>query len=322
MPKPSCKRWTQKKLRRPDTYFPTDLQRNSDVYKTYDVLYAYIIDNRNKLRGVVKLRDLILSPREMRLDGLMILDPVHVRVNASLDDLEEVFDRYDFFGIPVVDHRDRLVGLVRRSSVNEALENKAGRAFLMASGILGGEELRSLDMNKSLIRRLSILIVKIGLNLISASIISSFSDTISALVAITPFLTIISDLGGSAGNQSVAVSIRELSLGIIKPLDYMLVLWHELKAGIRVGAFLGIVLGAVALLWKGSWMLASVVALAQFLSTLSAFAIGGLIPLLMKRFKVDPAVASSAILTTITDCLGFFFLLGTATLLLNYFKIA
>ncbi len=294
-----------------------DLRLNAETYAAYDVFYAYVVDEQKKLKGVVRIRDLILKPAELRMDQTMIRNPVYVNVFASLLDLKDVFDRYDYFGIPVCDKHHRLVGLVKRNSLREALTQESDRTFLQASGILGGEELRNAPTKERVVKRFLILFIKIGLNLISASVIAAHYDTISAVVALAVFLPIISDMGGSSGNQAVAVSIRELSMGIIKPSDFAFVFRQELRLGAIVGLLLGFILGLSAWVWQSNIFLGLVVGFSLFLNTVLSVCVGGLIPMLLSRFRLDPAIASSAILTTITDCFGFFVVLSLAALMLN-----
>ncbi len=295
-----------------------DLRRNSEKYVAYDVFYAYVIDSAKKLKGVVRLRDLILNQGYTKVESIMIKDPVYVHVKSSLEELKILLDRYNFFGVPVCDSQDRLVGVVRRTSVREAMVEEAEKSFLQASGILGGEELRNLPMSQRAVRRFTVLTMKVALNLISASVIAAYYDTLSTVVALAVFLPIVSDLGGSSGNQAVAVSIRELALGLIKPSDYWNVIIHEARLGILLGGGIGVILGLVAFFWKGNPYLGLVVGMGVALNTILSVVVGGGLPLFLKKFKVDPAVAASAVLTTITDVFGFFVVLSLATFLLNH----
>ncbi len=297
-----------------------DLRNNAETYSNFDVLYAYVVDEKARLVGVVRLRDLLLAPNESMVGNLMSPDPVKVKTSTSLEELQELFDRSEYFGLPVVDDRDVLCGVVKRRSLQEALENRAEKNFLTASGILGGEELRSLPKRVRSLRRMSFLVLKIGLNLISASVIGMYSDTLQATVALALFLPIISDLGGVSGNQALAVSIRELTLGILKPRDYILVLINEAKLGLSLGALMGLILGTVAVMWKGSLILGTVIGVAIALNTLIAVCFGGMLPLILKRYRIDPALASSGILTFVTDACGFFFVLAFADLAFKFFS--
>jgi magnesium transporter len=136
------------------------------------------------------------------------------------------------------------------------------------------------------------------------------------VIALAVFLPIISDMSGCSGNQAVAVSMRELSLNIIKPFEVFRVWWQEVTVGLINGSVLGILVGLAAWLWKGNLYLGLVVGGALALNTVMAVSLGGSIPLILKRLGMDPALASSPILTTITDMFGFFLVLSFATAVL------
>lgn len=156
------------------------------------------------------------------------------------------------------------------------------------------------------------------LNILAASVIVAFEDTLAALIALAVFLPIVSDMSGCSGNQAVAISMRELTLGIVTSRDVFRVWLQEVKVGLINGCSLGLLLGFAAWVWKGDLVLAGVVGAALSLNTVIAVSIGGTVPLIVKRFGADPAVASGPVLTTITDMCGFFLVLGLATLALPW----
>ena len=166
-------------------------------------------------------------------------------------------------------------------------------------------------------RRLAWLSVNIVLNLLGASVIAAYQETIHAAIALAVFLPIISDMSGCSGNQAVAVSMRELSLGLVRPSELFRVLWQEFGVGVINGLALGLLLGLAVWLWKGNTWLGGVVGGALALNTLIAVSIGGTLPLLIRRLRLDPALASWPILTTVTDMCGFFLVLNLAALALS-----
>ncbi len=217
----------------------------------------------------------------------------------------------------MIDADQILIGVLRRFDVEEAAESRSGGEFLKSQGIVGGEELRSMPIRRRAGRRLSWLSVNILLNLAGASVIAAYQDTLAAAIALAVFLPIISDMSGNSGNQAVAVSIRELSLGLVLPRDFVRVWIKEISVGLINGAMLGLLLGLAAFLWKQNLTLSIVVAAALALNTLIAVSLGGLIPLLLRRMRFDPALASGPLLTTMTDMCGFFLVLSLATAVLN-----
>jgi magnesium transporter len=295
-----------------------DLRTYGDQYSDYEIQYTYITDANDTLVGVLRLRDLLLSRGDASVRQIMIREPLSVTVDTSLDELKRIFDRHAFLGIPVIDERGRLVGIVQRTAVEAALQERATRTFLKISGLVGEDELRTMPMFRRSFRRLSWLSINIVLNVVAASVIALYQDTLAAVIALAVFLPIISDMSGCSGNQAVAVSIRELALGLIKPYEFFRVFVKEGGVGVINGAILGVLLGALAFLWKGNVHLSAVVAGALMLNTMLSVLIGGLVPLGLKRLDLDPALASGPILTTITDVCGFFFVLSFASAMLPW----
>ena len=290
------------------------LQRTKENPLEFEANF-YVTSDKNKLTGVLSLREMLIVPKETPLRNIS-KTPLSVQLSTNIDELEDFFEENNYFGVPVVDDASRLVGVVRRQDLLRAITERSDKAQLKSKGIVSGEETRSMPTFTRSRRRLSWLSVNIVLNIISASVIALFTDTLSAVIALAVFLPIVSDMSGCSGNQAVAVSMRELSLGLVKPIDVLHVWFKEIKVGLLNGAALGVLIGVVAYLWQHNIFLSLVIGFALALNTLVAVSIGGTVPLLLRKFNVDPAVASGPVLTTITDLCGFFFVLSIATLML------
>jgi magnesium transporter len=295
-----------------------DLRANAERYRQFDVQYAYVVADGEVLVGVLRLRDLLLSSPSESLSAVMIARPLKVRDTTRLEELERFFDRHPLFGVPAVDSGGVLVGVVRSVDVEQAAAERSQRSFLKFMGIVGGEELRTMPLRIRTMRRLSWLSVNIVLNIIAASVIAVHQETLSAVIALAVFLPIISDMSGCSGNQAVAVSMRELTLGYIRPGELWRVLGKEASVGVINGIMLGVLLGLVGWMWQGNWVLGAVVASALAINTLVAVCFGGSIPLILRGLGQDPALASGPILTTITDMSGFFLVLTLARAVLPW----
>ncbi|MGD8522906.1 MAG: magnesium transporter [Desulfobacterales bacterium] len=293
-----------------------DLREHGETYSDFDIQYAYVVSETGQLSGVLRLRDLLMAPRDRGLSETMIKSPLHVNINASLRDLKDFFRQYTFVGAPVTDDEGKLVGVIRSSSVREAANRQNNQLFLKFAGIVGGEESRSMSLFKRSSRRLSWLSINIVLNIIAASVIALYQDTLEKAIVLAVFLPIISDMSGCSGNQAVAVSIRELTLGLVRPRELLRVLTKESAIGVINGIMLGILLGGAAILWKGNPWLGLVVGVSLAANTLVAVSFGGLVPLILRGMRTDPALASGPLLTTVTDMCGFFFVLSFASILL------
>lgn len=298
-----------------------DLRAYSHRYRSFDVQYAYVTANGGKLVGVLRLRDLLLSAQTEKLGDVMIGEPHKVRDMDGLEALERFFERRPLFGVPAVDADGVLMGVVRSADVEKAAEERSARSLLKFMGIVGGEELRSMPLGLRSARRLSWLTVNIVLNIIAATVIAVYQDTLSAVISLAVILPIISDMSGCSGSQAVAVSLRELTLGLITPNEFWRVFRKEASVGIINGIVLGILLGIVAWVWQGNVALGGVVALSLAINTLIAVCVGGLIPLALNKFGQDPALASGPILTTITDMSGFFVVLKLASMVLPWLTV-
>ncbi len=293
-----------------------EIQSLADNIDEYVSRYAYVVSNWGRLVGVIEVSELVNFSRDIPLANVMV-PSLFAQAKAPLDDLKNFFENRSFSAVPVVDRHGRLLGIVRRSAVQNALAKRAEQEMLRMHGIVGGDEIRTLPMFTRSRRRLSWLSVNIVLNIAAASVIALHIETLGAVIALAVFLPIISDMSGCSGNQAVAVSMRELSLGIVKPSEIFRVWLKEISVGAVNGVVLGILLGVVAWAWKGNPYLGLVVGSALALNTLIAVSIGGVVPLMLKRFGVDPAVASGPILTTVTDICGFFLVLTFAATLLT-----
>lgn len=287
------------------------LSENAEEYEKYNLQYIYVTV-QGRFEGVLNMRSLLLSRPNTKLSSIVIKDALTVNDQAPLDELIRFFDTHDFYGVPVVNDDGVLRGVVLRKDLREAQTEQVNTEHLETQGIVGGEELRTMPVWLRAKRRLSWLSVNILLNIAAASVIAFYQDTLSAVIALAVFLPIISDMSGCSGNQAVAVSLRELSLGVVKPFELLRVWLQEISVGLINGLVLGTLIGLAAWLWQGDMYLGLVVGGALMLNTIVAVSLGGTIPLFLKKMKVDPALASGPLLTTVTDMFGFFLALTFA----------
>lgn len=287
-------------------------------YSDQLIKYLYVVEEAGVFEGMVQMQALLMAAPETQLGEIAMREVLTVRDQSSLDMLGDFFDTYDFYGVPVLDDQGRMLGVVLRKHVLEAYAEQVSIEHMESQGIIGGEELRTMPVLLRSRRRLSWLSVNIFLNMIAASVIAFHQHTLSSVIALAVFLPIISDMSGCSGNQAVAVSMRELSLGIVKAGEVVRVWLQEITVGLINGVVLGLLIGMAAWLWKGSLYLGIVVGAALAINTVIAVSLGGTVPLMLKRLGVDPALASGPILTTVTDMVGFFLALTFTSLMLNF----
>jgi magnesium transporter len=293
-----------------------DLRSHAAAYSRMHAQYAYITGSDRRLIGVLRLRDLLLLERHESVRRAMTPEPERVRANTSLDQLLRFFDRHPFFAVPVVDAADQLLGVVLRVDVEEATAERADRRMLLMSGVLEGEESRTMSWTFRVARRAPWLLVSLLLSLAAASVIGWYQETVASAIALAVFLPVVSGMGGNSGNQALAVSIRELSLGLIQPQEFRWVILKEASVGLANGLLLGASVAALCLVWQRDVRLSAVVGAAIAMNTLFAACLGGIVPLVLKRCRLDPALASGPVLSAITDLCGFLIALVLADLLL------
>jgi len=282
-----------------------------------DIAYLYVTDAQQRLVGIVGLRDLVFRRAERRMTEIMNRDVKFVRADADQEALARQFEHYHYLGLPVLDAEGRLVGVVKASDAIEVARKEATEDMQLMVG-LSGEERVLTPWPHSVKRRLPWLYVNLATAFLAAFVIGLFEDTIAKWTALAIFLPIIAGQGGNAGMQTLTVIIRDLALGELAPGDGRRALIKEIILGLINGLAVGLVVGLIGWWWQGSLTLGLVAGAAMLLNQLAAAASGVLIPLGLKAFRLDPALASSIFLTTVTDVAGFFFFLGLAALGLRW----
>lgn len=308
------------------------LREKAEANQEYELRYVYVVDEAGQLVGVVPMRRLVLSRPGRPLTDLMAAEPITCDIRCSLDDLDDLFDRVMFSAVPVLEADGKLVGVVQRAAVEEALGERADEQLAKFGGIIFGEELRSMPWGSRTLRRMAFLLPNVVLSTVSVIVILLYEPVIHRITLLAVFLPLVANLSGAAGNQAVAVSIRELSLGLVRPVDWVRVCTKEVGVGLCNGLVIGVMLGLVAAMlgWMSmrlGWVepqtrvgllpLSVVVMLSYTLNCVLAVMLGGTIPLALRGLKVDPAMASSPVLTTMTDMCSFLLTLTFALVMLH-----
>jgi magnesium transporter len=288
--------------------------------RTEDIAYLYVTDAEQRLVGIVGLRDLVFRRAERRMSEIMNSDVKFARVTDDQEELARKFEHYHYLGLPVLDTDGKIVGVVKASDALEIARKEATEDMQLMVG-LSGEERALTPWYISVRRRLPWLYINLATAFLAAATVGLFESTIAKWTALVVFLPIVAGQGGNAGMQTLTVIIRDLALGELAPGDGRKALVKELVLGVVNGLAIGIVVGVIGWLWKGSATLGVVAGSAMVLNQLAAALSGVLIPLSLKSLKLDPALASGIFLTTVTDVAGFFFFLGLAVLGLKWFGI-
>lgn len=280
------------------------------------IYYLYCVDGDNRLVGVVSLKDLILSPGDSVVQDVMNPHPIYVSNDTDQEEIAKIISDYDLLAVPVVDLNKVLVGIVTVDDVIDILEDEVTEDFHKFSGIMMDESNEADSVLSMTKQRLPWIIILIFLGLISANLISYFEHTLSKIVSLASFMPIILDSAGNVGTQSLAVSVRELTLGEESEESFLQMLGKEFLSGVIMGIASGFVIGMIAFVMYRDLQLALIVGLSLALTLSVATVIGASVPNLFNKLKIDPAVASGPFITTICDTIALVLYFGLATKLL------
>jgi len=284
------------------------------VEEAETVYYAYAVDDAGRLLGVLSLRDMALASPDRSLRDLVIRDAVAVDVEADAEEVARLFDKYDYFALPVVDAGGVLLGVITFDDVIDVIREEATEDIYGLGGVPSAEGIDT-TWWASLRMRLPWLYVRLFTALAAAVVVGLFEETIAKVAALAVMMGVIAGQGGSAGMQTVTIITRGMALGEVERREGWRLLTKELLLGVANGVLLGLTVGAITYVWKGEIMLGVAVCVAMWLNLIIAGVAGVGIPLAVQRLGKDPALASGIFLTTVTDVLGFGLLFVVARLL-------
>jgi magnesium transporter len=283
------------------------------------VFYVYVVDNHEHLVGLVPLRRLITTDPSTPIHTIRRTDVVSVTADTDQEEVARLVTRHHLLAVPVVDRAHRLLGTVTIDDVIDVIHEEATEDIHRLAGVAGDETIFD-PTTKVLRRRLFWLLINLPTALLASWVVGWFEPTIQALALLAVFMPIVAGQGGNAGIQTFTVIVRAIALGDLTLANTRKVLLREILIGLANGAATGLVAGAIAYLWKGHALLGLVLGVAMIANMLVAALAGTLIPVGLKRLRVDPAVATGVIVTTFTDCAGFLSFLGLATMFLRFLQ--
>jgi len=290
----------------------TELRRlGPEAESTY---YLFVLDEAERLLGVIGLRDLVTTPFDTIIAERMKTDVVSVFVTTDQEECARTLSRHGYMVLPVVDEIGRFLGVITADDLIEVAEDEATEDMYRMVGITGEEKVFG-TVKESILKRLPWLAINIFTLLIAIIVVDAFESVIAGLVALATFLPLVSGEGGNAGSQTATVFVRGISLGELTPSDGKRYLVKELRVALVNGTLIGLGTAAITFIWKSDWRISAGLFLAMILNFLMAAATGVLIPLGLKKINVDPALASAAFVTGFTDTFGFLFFLGIVSLL-------
>jgi magnesium transporter len=290
------------------------LQASRDVEM---VFYLYVIDARRHLVGVVSLRRLLLVPPGTPLKRIMTTDLISARVDTDQEEVARQVASYNLLAIPVVDEENKLAGVITVDDVIDVIKDEATEDVYRLAGVTGDDRVFTRP-SESLRKRLPWLQVNLVTAFIAASVVALFEGTIGQWSALAVFMPVVAGMGGNAAMQTLTVIVRGIALGELSWANTRKALFKEAIVGVANGFGCGVVAGLVVWIWKGSPALGLIIGVAMVVNMFVAATAGTLIPLALRAMKIDPALASSVFITTLTDIFGFLSFLGLATLMLRH----
>jgi magnesium transporter len=276
---------------------------------------VFVTDSGNHLVGTLPFKDLVISRPERPVRDFMIDADIFVTPDVDQEEVARLMSRYNLPSVAVVDEEGRLIGRVTFDDVIDVVEEETTEDLLQFGGVSPDEELGA-GWGSAVRSRLPWLSVNLLTAFLAGGVVYSFQHTIQRTLALAVWMPIIAGMGGNAGTQALAVTVRRLALGLLPVRVFTRVVGKEILVGIINGLAIGTVVGIVAAMMGEGYRLGLVVFLAMVGNLMVAGFAGAFIPILLERFGVDPAVASSIFVTTFTDVCGFMLLLGLAGLLL------
>ena len=286
-------------------------EENENIYD------LYVVDSFDKLKGVVSLNELVTKSFDTRISEVIHTKIEGVPFNTDQEEVGHRFEKYGYLTMPVVDNSNRLLGIVTVDDVMQILRDETTEDIHRLGGIDEGEKVDG-TLKESVRSRLPWLIVNLVTAILASAVVGMFEGTIEAVVSLATFMPIVTGMGGNAGTQTLTIIVRGLALGELNFKNMKKVFFKEVGVGLLTGIVIGLIIGVLGFIWEGNFIFGIIIGVAMILNMIVATITGYLVPIVLKKFRVDPALASSIFVTTFTDVLGFFFFLGLATLLIQY----
>ncbi len=279
--------------------------------------YLYVEDKADRLLGIIGLRDLVIAKPEARVETIMDAEVIFARAEEDQEDVALRMARYDLAALPVVDDRGVLVGVITHDDVMDVVEEEATEDIYRLANVPDPDLSIDSPIRLSIKKRIPWLYLSALTALFAAWVISNFELLIAEVAILAVFLSVVAGLGGNTATQSLAMIVRALALGEIELRNSWRTVLKEGATGFFAGVLVGSVVGLAVWLWKGNPVLGLILGIALVGNMLVAGIAGALIPLSLRALKLDPALASSVLVTTITDSVGFALFLTLSALALS-----
>lgn len=281
------------------------------------IYYLYVVDKKRILRGVVSLRDIVCTDFDMKISEITNTNVIALRYDMDQEEVANAFEKYGFISMPVVDEKEKLLGIVTADDIMEVIKDESTEDIHRLGGIDEEEKVDG-TLRESIKSRLPWLMVNLLTALLASAVVGIFEGTISQVVTLATFMPIVTGMGGNAGTQTLTIIVRGIALGELTGENAKRILKKEILVGFTTGIAIGAAIAVIGYLWERNFMFGIVIGTAMILNMVVATIAGFIVPVILKKVNVDPALASAVFVTTVTDVLGFFFFLGLATIFISY----
>ncbi|MET4080436.1 magnesium transporter [Pedobacter sp. UYP30] len=288
------------------------IRQSEEMEEFYTI---YVVDDVERFMGIVSLKDIIKAKHNAKIIDLVKVDAVYVSPETDQEEVAYLISQYNLTSIPVIDRNHKLLGRVTFDDVIDVMEEESTEDILKISGVSEDEELSG-NWVEAVKSRLPWLIINLATAFLASSVVRYFDPTIKLIPSLAAYMTIIAGMGGNAATQALAVTVRRISLYDLTDKQAYNTVLKELTVGFINGAVNGLIVFAFAFFFDDNPMLGLVIFCAMTGNLVIAGVTGAGIPLILKRVGIDPAIASSIIITTFTDVFGFLLILGLASKLL------
>lgn len=289
----------------------------SEAAEAETIYYIYVIDDEERLVGVLSLRDLIIADDDKLISEVMNDRIVSVSVSEDQENVAKMMRDYDFLAVPVLDFQRHLLGIITVDDIIDVIDEEASEDYSKLAGVPDVED-NDYSAFSAARKRLPWLIILLFLGMFTASLIGRFEETLKKDSILAVFIPLIAGMAGNTGTQALAVAVRGIALGEMNRNSKIQMLRKEVGTGLIIGIICGILVMIVVDVWQHSLVLGFLVGISIFATLTVATMAGALVPLIMHKFKIDPAVASGPFITTLNDIISILIYFGLATLLLNY----
>jgi len=277
------------------------------------IYYTYVVDSDGVLNGIISLKNLILSNPDSLIADVMYTEVVSVRVDEEREEVARQLSSYELIAVPVVDHSDRLVGIITFDDVMQVQEEEATIDFhKMGSVGLMDISLRDAPVSMLFIKRIPWLLILVFMNIFSGAGIAYFEDTIEAVVALVFFLPLLIDSGGNAGSQASTLMVRALATGDVRIRDWLRLFGKEILVALSIGLAMALAVSFIGFFRAGTDV-AIVVSITMVCCVVTGSLLGMSLPFLLQKLKFDPATASAPLITSVADISGVLMYFGIAT---------